>query len=308
MASEQKDSPDEPRGGNTIIASGKSSSRIKGSNGSGPHQLVRWCVTLKKTDDRSPAQIAQMIQGFCKEFFFQLEKGNGENNYEHYQMVVSCSRPLTFQQVKNLLFNDAHIEPCKDWFASKIYCKKPDTRIDGPWDHTSVFLNPKYQLQLKDFYPWQTKVLAKLSEEPDDRHITWIYDLEGGGGKSKLVLYCVDNLKACRFNSGAATDIAFAYKSQSIVLFDFQRAKVHVNYDTLEDLKNGHLFSGKYESVAKRFNPPHVFVFANWLPDFTCMSLDRWIVYRLESKKLTREYEFTVGEESYKLKKHLFDI
>lgn len=299
--------PDAPRGGNTIIPPGKGTSRVKSSGKSGPHQLVRWCFTLKWDETRGPAQLAQMLGGFCKEYYFQKEKGSlkdeAGDGYLHYQGCVATSRPMTFDQVKNLLFNDAHIEACKDWFASKRYCSKLETREEGPWDHKSMFLNPKYQLQTASLYAWQKEVLSWLKEEPDDRHITWIYDTIGGAGKSKLVLYAVDNLNATRFNTGNASDIAFAYKTETIVCFDFQRAKEHVNYSTMEDLKNGHLFSGKYESVAKRFNPPHVIVFANWLPEFKSMSLDRWIVYKIIDKKLVREYEFKIDGEEYKLKK-----
>jgi hypothetical protein len=256
-------------------------------------------VFTLKAKDRAPHVLADILKGITKEFYFQKEKGSGAQEYVHYQ---GCFSLLTSKQmlstVKNLMgFNDVHLETCKDWPAAKAYSMKDETRLEGPWSHKGPKLNPKYQLARGAFYDWQATVEGWLKEEPDDRHIHWIYDKVGGNGKSKLVNYVTDNYSACCFNNGKESDIAYAYDSQPIVLFDLPRAKKHVNYVTMEDLKNGRLFSGKYESTTKRFNPPHVVVFANWLPDFSEMSMDRWCVYKLEKKKMIREYEFTIKGE-----------
>lgn len=275
---------DGQRGGNTMDPP---SARKKMAH-SGPQRLVRWCFTLKHSDERKAAEMAEMLGGFAKEFYFQLEEGSGGTNYKHWQGCMAMKIPSTFNQVKNLLFNDVHLEQCRDWFASKQYCKKEESRIEGPYDHNTSFLDPAYQLARADFYEWQETVVNWIAAKPDDRHITWIYDECGGNGKTKFVLYCVDNLKAVRFNSGKESDIAYSYNNEKVVLFDFQRSKPFINYSTMEDLKNGHLFSAKYESCAKRFNPPHVIVFANTLPEFSKMSLDRWVVYTLNNKILTR--------------------
>lgn len=289
-------------GGNTSNPPQLTESPPKKKSRSGSNKLVRWCFTIKYecvisgvNSVRPCAEIAEILKGFCKEFYFQLEKS--DSDYTHWQGCLATAAPLTFNQVKNLLFNDAHIEPCKDWFASKAYCQKPDTRLEGPYSHKSTFLDPKYLLKKADFYDWQTAIYDQLLLAPDDRHITWIYDPIGGNGKTRFVLHCVDNLGAVRYNSGKESDIAYSYNSEKIVLFDFQRSKPHINYSTMEDLKNGHLFSAKYESRAKRFNPPHVFVFANVLPEFEKMSLDRWIVYKLSDRVLTRQFEFYVDDE-----------
>ena len=49
----------------------------------------------------------------------------------------------------------------------------------------------------------------------------------------------------------------------------------------MENLKDGRLFSEKYEPRIKRFKPPHKFVFANRWPDFSKLSLDRWVLMDL---------------------------
>lgn len=297
--------PSKTEGGNTIIPLGLSAPNGKKHAKGANQQLSRWVLTIKMKADRTGADLADHFKGFCKEYYYQLEQGEAVNaqgqKYLHWQCAVLTLKPYSFSQLKNLTFNDAHIEPCKDWFAAKTYCAKAETRKEGPYSHKEPPLNPKYQLKLANFYPWQHKVLSWLQADPDDRKIKWIYDLKGGSGKTKFVLFMVDNHKAVRYNSGKESDIAYSYNKEKIVLFDFQRAKAHINYSTMEDLKNGHLFSGKYESTAKRFDPPHVVVFANTLPDFSSLSLDRWEVYQLDDKTMTREYDFTIDEKSYAL-------
>jgi len=43
----------------------------------------------------------------------------------------------------------------------------------------------------------------------------------------------------------------------------------------MEELKDGVLFSGKYESKTKIYDIPHVIVFANFLPKENALSKDR---------------------------------
>ena len=85
-------------------------------------------------------------------------------------------------------------------------------------------------------------------------------------------------------SNGRTSDICYAYKGQSIVIFDLERStEEKFNYEVLERLKNGVIFSGKYESTTKYFPIPHIFVFSNWDPDKTKLSLDRWDIHKINS-------------------------
>jgi hypothetical protein len=53
-------------------------------------------------------------------------------------------------------------------------------------------------------------------------------------------------------------------------------------YSLMEDLKDGLMFSGKYDGGPKLFDSPMVVVFANWEPDYTKWSADRYDVRKLD--------------------------
>lgn len=132
---------------------------------------------------------------------------------------------------------------------------------------------------------WQRDLLAGLLPEPDVRKITWIVDATGNSGKTYISKYLCVKGGVVRFENGKSADIKHAYQGERVVLFDLSRAQeAHFNYEVLESVKNGIMFSGKYESGMKVYPSPHVIVFANWPPDESKLSADRW-----EVKYLTPE-------------------
>jgi len=56
-----------------------------------------------------------------------------------------------------------------------------------------------------------------------------------------------------------------------------------IQYDFLEELKNGYVFSPKYESKNKSFPTPHVVVLMNEIPDKSKLSEDRYNIKSLMS-------------------------
>lgn len=90
---------------------------------------------------------------------------------------------------------------------------------------------------------------------------------------------------------GATRDLAFAYAEQPQVVFDFCRSqKEFVNYHIIEAFKNGRLFSSKYESSLRIFDSCKVVCFANFLPEFSKLSLDRWMCLELTNEKFSIVY------------------
>ena len=123
----------------------------------------------------------------------------------------------------------------------------------------------------------QKEVLEKLDNQ-NDRQVLWVSDRQGNSGKTFMTKWLLARGNAIRFTNAKSSDIAYAYTGQDIVIFDISRTiEGYFNYGICEDLKNGMLFCGKYASKSKVFvKPPRIVIMANWLPDKSAMSSDRW--------------------------------
>lgn len=137
---------------------------------------------------------------------------------------------------------------------------------------------------------WQSQMIT-LSGMQKEREIYWIVDPIGNNGKTFLSYYLSDLHGALRVSNPSSNDFAYAYDYQNIVIFDYNRvAEKNINYSLLEDLKNGSLWSPKYQSSIKSFREKNVTVicFANYPPDFSALSHDRWTLFELNDNKLKR--------------------
>lgn len=131
---------------------------------------------------------------------------------------------------------------------------------------------------------WQTGIIKMVTDEPDDRQILWVYDRDGGKGKSFMCGYLQVHYGAFVTTGGKTADIAHAYDSEKVVVFDLPRTIAehcdHI-YSLIECFKNGAIFSGKYQSALKCFDVPHVIVMANFEPDLDKLSKDRWNILHI---------------------------
>ena len=71
--------------------------------------------------------------------------------------------------------------------------------------------------------------------------------------------------------------------TNKVVFVDAPRSKQgeYLQCDFIEELKNGYVFSTKYESRFKRFHPPHVVIMMNEMPDMTKLSEDRYNIQEI---------------------------
>ena len=136
---------------------------------------------------------------------------------------------------------------------------------------------------------WQTSALEQLAAQ-DDRGVLWIHDSTGGKGKTFLAKWLCVMHDAFYIDGGKKADISYAYDLQRTVVFDLCRqTEEFVNYGTIESFKNGIIFSPKYESKNKMFEPARVIVFSNWAPDRRQLSEDRWNVIDLDRRTMHQQ-------------------
>lgn len=221
---------------------------------------------------------------------------------KHYQASalfkkgkVRLTEKLSRTKYKNL----CHTEPLIDIDKSLEYCTKPETRVPGtepinwnwPRPKPTECLVPLDTIRpLQQLRPWQAQLMRMLRRTPDARKILWIVDSEGGAGKSALVRHLTDCWLDAVIVSGKKDNIfnqllTLANTSDQVfgvIMYDVPRcASDFVSYDSVEKIKDGMFYSGKYEGgVCKFSGHPHVVVFSNQMPKLHEMSVDRWAIFK----------------------------
>lgn len=228
--------------------------------------------------------VAQLKNSFGEnEYVFQLEKG--VKSTVHVQGVMRYPNPMDSW----IEIEDVHWAKCSNWRGRDgyKYCIKLDTRIEGPWTNVEGLTWRKSivdPLHGKELYEWQKDVLDIVMGNVDARKVYWFWERVGNTGKSSLAKHMMMHYN-CQVLDGSSKDCFYSIKCYiesrdlDVVIFDLSRSQENrVSYRAIEAIKNGMFFSGKYESSACIFNPPHVFVFANFGPDMNMLSEDRWDV------------------------------
>jgi len=129
---------------------------------------------------------------------------------------------------------------------------------------------------------WQESLYARLRGQRDGRSIVFVVDQVGNAGKS----WFVDYYSSLHENTlcilpGKKADMVYAFSTcgfdPRVVFVDAPRSKQgeYIQYDFLEEIKNGRIFCTKYHSFMVRFAPPHVVVMMNSEPDRSKLSEDR---------------------------------
>lgn len=141
------------------------------------------------------------------------------------------------------------------------------------------------------WHGWQQDLLALYVTPPDARHIYWYIDPIGNKGKSFVTRFLVAKYNVVLAN-GKKADVCHQIAKRfedplkeecfRMVILDLPRHQQEfTNYGLLEELKNGLIFSGKYEGGTFVFPIPHVVVMSNAEPDMNKFSMDRWKIVDL---------------------------
>lgn len=261
-------------GGNTITPVKKTISQSKS-----------WCFTLNNYCEQDIIDLKEFFKIKCKKFIFGRERGEqGTPHLQGYIYLYIKARPIEFKLNKKI-----HWEKCKGTEEQNIiYCSK-----EGDYIKSSNINIPKKLKIIKDLRPWQLSLEKLLIVEPDDRKIIWVFEEEGGVGKSAFARYLINTYDSLYITEGKKTDIinmVYNYvltKDLNTVILDVPRSNGNkISYKSLEEIKNGIICNTKYETGCKVINPPHIIVFANEAPEVEKLSLDRWDIYEIKDQVL----------------------
>jgi len=160
-----------------------------------------------------------------------------------------------------------------------VCARYPRFVIETIKDNTPLPTVPDHEL-----YEWQQRLSSILDEPPNDREIIFVYDPDGNAGKTHFAKwYCRKHPKTSQYlEPGKKADMAYTISTEATHVFiNVTRQQVeHLQYSFLESLKDGLVFSPKYESGMKYLKPMHVVVMMNQMPDMNMLSSDRYVIIK----------------------------
>lgn len=239
-------------------------------------------------------QLTQLSKTSLK--FIIGKEGAEEGKTPHLQAYFHFKNSTRFSTLKNAC-PTAHWERAKGSIdQNREYCSKEGdfiTNIDKKLTRKDLVDMVLQQYESVQWKPWQQDVLDFVAAPPDSRTIRWIYETTGNVGKSFLAKYL-----ACRdgtiISAGKATDVFHQLNTAiesgiqpKLVILDVPRVVGdYVSYQALEKLKDGCIFSSKYEGGKCIFPNLHVIAFSNQRPAVEKMSSDRWKLYEIKDDLL----------------------
>lgn len=242
-----------------------------------------WFFTLNNHKESQIDRLDQIFRHECRWFVFQEEIG--ESGTPHLQGSC-CFRDRKRLTALKQIDPTIHWEVTKSINASLEYCTKYESCTGRQWIYN---IKTPPRIELEEPYGWQLNVLNIIKQKPDKRTIHWFWEKTGGVGKTSLAKYLVVKHDAIVV-TGKSNDMFHAIakkKHPIIVVVDVPRStQDYVNYGAIEMIKNGLIFSGKFDSCQLVFNSPHVIVFANEKPDISKMSSDRWNIIEIDGVDL----------------------
>ena len=276
-------------------------------------QVVGWDITIPKDKYPTWQHLGQKLNGWCRKWVFQEEKGH-ETGYEHWQCRVYTIHKYTLAGMKTkLAMGDGPMHAIGGHWSITSggvhqnnqfnYVMKEDSRVDGPWRDSDYEDPPLLTRQLQNFhnkieqtgfYPWQ-QTLLDIIEVDDDRYINLILDVHGNIGKSIMEEYIEYHQLGfgipCMRVMEDIMQFCFSFRAQKTYLIDMPRGmkkdKLGDFYAGLECLKNGVVYDKRYTGKKRRFDRPQVVVFTNTLPELSLMSMDRWRIYEMQPDRRT---------------------
>nr|WAE42491.1 MAG: replication associated protein [Cressdnaviricota sp.] len=242
------------------------------------HAKYKYSVVINNYTELEKEIFCASVRQICKKAVVGCEVG--ESGTPHLQCQVSLkvkARMDTLHKIPG--WERSALTETRNEAESAVYCRK-DGKVIIDFGYPKP---PKIPTIITVLRPWQRMIEMIFEMEPNDRTIHWFWEGKGNIGKSAFVKYMVVKHKALFCDGGKKSDIINLVFNNNMdeckcVIWDLPRStKGSVSYSSLEAIKNGMICNTKYETGVKVFDPPHIFVFANYPPDKPDeLSSDRW--------------------------------
>lgn len=236
----------------------------------------RWCFTLNNPSETDlETLVASFTEAKC---LYVIGREVGEQGTPHLQGYIESE--VKIRPIEKFKTTTVHWEKCKGSREDNLkYCTK-----DG--DYVTSFKvkrQPKI-LKHEDLRPWQLEIDEICKGEPDERTIHWYWEPTGMAGKTTFAKYLSYHYGAIPLE-GKKNDVLYAAAEYDadVYIWDLERSmEDFVSYAAIEKIKNGYFLCAKYESKPIIRANPHVVIFANFPPNLSALSQDRWHVVKIE--------------------------
>lgn len=255
---------------------GNTDTSIASKDSSSPKYV--WDFVLNNWSEEEYCSILNVCKDIGKKYI--ISKEVGLQGTHHLQCYISLKKKLRKKQLIELFGKRVSFRPARNEDALIEYCRK-----DGDYVQYGF---PKPIKIISELKEWQKNIENIVFNEPDGRSVYWYYDTVGGKGKSAFCKYMYVKHNALVIQGGKLADIMniiFNYNMDNcnMIIIDVPRNNGNkISYNAVECILNGMITNTKFETGVKVFNPPHVVVFSNYEPEYSSLSLDRWIVKCLD--------------------------
>ena len=237
---------------------------------------------------------------------------SGENNVRNYELnspsTTSVQKPSNFDEeriIKELKMKDVEYTEKiilgemihKNVIKYKMQEASIPIEYKGPLD---LYMTQKQCVDTKNVILkyWQQDLLNYM--KPSERELIWVYGTNGNEGKSWFQKFVESKFGSDKVLCGLdiknkTSSICHILSKRSLItidtyLFNVSRSQNEydkVNYEVLEQLKDGKIITSKYDSrELKLVTPNIVVIFSNYAPDTKQMSKDRWTIFSIRNDDL----------------------
>jgi len=281
--------------------------------------IEKYSIVHEKGDSVVPYEHTHILIDFGYSFqtrnskFFDWKNPNGENMHPNIKIVktavhwkrstiyhykesipyTNIPKPETENAIKEIwkhnTLSDALLSTCSTLnnvggVIAAFNCKPADYGVEPT----------------VEWKPWQKELLDEIEKNPNSRNITWYFDPLGNSGKSFISKHLGQfkgafvSTKANTYHVATAIDEFLKQNGPNsilVIIFNFTRQQEnHKIYQALEELKDGMMTSEKYKGRTMYFPHPHLICMANYIPDITSITKDRWDIRTLQDDIVVKRY------------------
>ena len=264
--------------------------------------MYNWCFTWNNHGEDAIACALEKFPTCAKNYVFAEEIG--AEGTPHLQGAVQFKSRVRFTWVTGLFPGlGVHWEKCKGtWKQNVAYCTKEGdwSKIHGNVPEPSRFTPGEDACLVQDYQdvvwqPWQQRIIDIIDGPVDPRKIYWYWEATGKVGKTYLAKWLCIQHQAI-IGSGKQADVFHAIAKAMdpkaggdpkhwprLILLDIPRSMERwINYGAIEKMKDGMIYSGKYDGARILVPKPHIIIFANTPPEVSGnLSADRLVTVEL---------------------------